>query len=59
MRELRECIGTRYCASCVEAFAGLYERGDLDWILENFNDRCEVDTYCPTQADAVESRART
>lgn len=42
VRELRECVGTRYCAACVEAFASLYEKGELDWILEHFNDRCEV-----------------
>jgi two-component system, LuxR family, sensor histidine kinase TtrS len=42
VRELRAGVGTRYCAECVEAFAGLYERGELDWILENFNDRREV-----------------
>jgi hypothetical protein len=35
-------VGTRYCAVCVEAFASLYEKGELDWILEHFNDRCEV-----------------
>ena len=45
VRELRECVGTRYCAASVEAFAGLYERGELDWILEHFNDRCELPEF--------------
>ena len=45
VRELRECVGTRYCAASVEAFARLYERGELDWILENFNDRCELPAF--------------
>ena len=55
VRELRECVGTRYCAVCVEAFASLYEQGDLDWILENFNDRCEV----PEFAGAAGAREAT
>lgn len=50
VRELRSCVGTRYCAACVEAFAGLYEQGKLDWILENFNDRCEVPEFAGTVA---------
>ena len=45
VRELRECVGTRYCAARVKAFAGLYERGEPDWILENFNDRCELPAF--------------
>ncbi len=45
VRELRAGVGSRYCAASVEAFAGLYERGELDWILENFNDRCVLPAF--------------
>lgn len=59
LRELRACIGTRYCGVCVEAFAQLYEGGELDWILENFNDRCEVPEFAgPTGARETMGRLR-
>jgi HD-GYP domain-containing protein (c-di-GMP phosphodiesterase class II) len=45
LRELRDGIGTRYCAESVEAFAKLYESGRMSWIPENFNDRCEVPAF--------------
>lgn len=45
VRELRDGIGSRYCAECVEAFAMLYERGDFDWILEHYNDRRELPAF--------------
>jgi HD-GYP domain-containing protein (c-di-GMP phosphodiesterase class II) len=51
VRELRAGVGTRYCAVCVEAFAGLYEKHELDWILEHFNDRCDVPVF--DSADAA------
>ena len=45
VRELRASVGSRYCAVSVEAFCSLYEGGDLDWILENFNDRCQLPVF--------------
>lgn len=59
VRELRAGIGSRYCAVCVEAFAQLYEKHDLDWILENFNDRCQVPVFdSPIAAGEVARRLR-
>ncbi len=45
IRELREGIGTRYCATSVEAFVKLYQSGDLAWISEHFHDRSEVPKF--------------
>lgn len=45
IRELRDEAGSRYCADAVKRFAGLFERGDLNWILEYYNDRCLVPDY--------------
>jgi HD-GYP domain-containing protein (c-di-GMP phosphodiesterase class II) len=42
IEELRSCAGTRYWADAVEAFAGMYERGGLDWILSYFNDEAQL-----------------
>lgn len=57
IRELREGIGTHYCAECVGAFADLYERGELSWILEHFNDRREVPGF-EGNGHVVEARTR-
>lgn len=45
LRELRDGVGTRYCAACVEAFARLYESGELTWIPEYFADRCVLPPF--------------
>ncbi len=42
--------GTRYCGECVAAFASLYRDGRLGWILEYFNDRCELPAFGLAQA---------
>lgn len=43
--ELRSAVGTRYCAEAVEAFAAVYEAGGIGWILDYYNDRCQVPPY--------------
>ena len=43
--ELLAGSGTRYCPDAVDRFVRLYRRGDLDWIMEHFNDRCAVPDY--------------
>jgi HD-GYP domain-containing protein (c-di-GMP phosphodiesterase class II) len=59
VRELRANVDSRYCAVCVEAFASLYEKGKLDWILENFNDRCELPAFDgPGRAAEASARLR-
>lgn len=45
MQELHDCIGTRYCADCVRAFNDLYRAGELDWILEHYNDLATLDGF--------------
>jgi len=40
--ELLRSAGTRYAKESVEAFKKLFDAGDLDWIMEHFNDRCEL-----------------
>jgi len=42
IEELKRCAGTRYCPQAVEAFAGMYRRGGLDWILHYFNDEADL-----------------
>jgi HD-GYP domain-containing protein (c-di-GMP phosphodiesterase class II) len=51
IEELRAGIGSRYDAQCVEAFVHLYRRGDLDWILEYFNDRTCTHPFCREDAE--------
>lgn len=40
--ELYAGVGTRYCRECVEAFDGLYRRGELDYILMYCNENDEL-----------------
>ncbi len=40
--ELHKGVNTRYAPQAVEAFFRLYRRGEVDWIMEYFND-----TACP------------
>jgi len=58
--ELRAGIGTRYCDRCVDVFTDLYDTGRLGWILDYFNDHCEVPEYgvAPVDAVAKEAKAR-
>lgn len=42
---LRAEAGTRYDRDAVEAFAELFNTGELEWILQHFNDRCELPAY--------------
>lgn len=43
--ELRAGVGTRYCGDAVERFAGLFDSGQIEWILSHFNDTCPVPDY--------------
>jgi HD-GYP domain-containing protein (c-di-GMP phosphodiesterase class II) len=42
IEELHRGVGSRYCDECVDAFVRLYRRGELKWILEYYNDRCDL-----------------
>lgn len=42
LTELHDSIGTRYCAEAVEAFDRLFRQDKLTWILNYFNDKCDV-----------------
>ncbi|MBX3407737.1 MAG: HD domain-containing protein [Phycisphaeraceae bacterium] len=44
-REIERGRGTRYCGLCVDAFLDLYRSGRLAWVLEYFNDRCDLPAY--------------
>lgn len=59
IRELRAGIGSRYAAECVEAMASLFEHGHLDFIMEHFNDRCELPGFdCPKKAGELAASKR-
>jgi HD-GYP domain-containing protein (c-di-GMP phosphodiesterase class II) len=45
IEELERNIGTRYAKEPVAAFKALFQSGDLDWILEHFNDTCALPCY--------------
>lgn len=49
LRELNDSVGTRYCAESVRAFEHLYRTNTISWILDYYNDRCEVPGYCATR----------
>jgi energy-coupling factor transport system substrate-specific component len=53
IEELRAGRATRYWPDAVDVFTELYETGELDWIHEHFNDRCELPAY---SADAAPPR---
>ncbi|MBX3386848.1 MAG: HD domain-containing protein [Phycisphaeraceae bacterium] len=38
IEQLQAGIGSRYCRDCVEAFIDLYRSGQLDWVMEHYND---------------------
>jgi HD-GYP domain-containing protein (c-di-GMP phosphodiesterase class II) len=42
LAELEDGSGTRYWPEAVTTFTRLFRRGRLGWILEYFNDRCEL-----------------
>ncbi len=56
--ELEAGAGTRYWPRAVEMFAALYRRGSLGWILDYFNDRCELPAYAAGREDSVVRTAR-
>lgn len=58
IEELTRGIGTRYCANCVDAFVRLYRRGELGWILEYYNDRCDLPYAATRPARVSPWRAR-
>lgn len=49
--ELRAGVGARYDADAVTAFAELFRRGELAWILEHFNDRACTEPFCRLRAE--------
>lgn len=51
MQTLKGDAGSHYCEKAVQLFSDAYDAGELDWILENFNDRVEVPTFAG--ADSV------
>lgn len=54
MSVLHNDIGTHYAPKAVATLAGLYEDGDLDWILSNFNDRVSMPSFRdPDQAEKL------
>jgi HD-GYP domain-containing protein (c-di-GMP phosphodiesterase class II) len=59
IRDLKDQRGSSYCAECVDAFAQLYNSGRLGWILEYFNDRCELPAFGLNHAAAARAWART
>ena len=54
--ELIDESGSRYCGECVKAFAALYRTGRIGWILEHFNDRCELPPFGLGHAEAAAGR---
>jgi HD-GYP domain-containing protein (c-di-GMP phosphodiesterase class II) len=56
IRELRDGIGSRYCATCVEAFAQLQEHGEISWIGEYYNDRCALPLFDGAAISAAKAR---
>ena len=42
---LKTDVGTHYDSAPVQALTQLYERGELNWILNNFNDRVSLPTF--------------
>lgn len=45
IEELERHAGTWYAPEAVQAFKDLHETGELDWIREYANDRCELPPY--------------
>lgn len=56
IEELRSGIGTRYDGECVEAFIDLHRRGELDWILEYFNDTACTEPWGRNMAEDAARR---
>jgi len=42
IEELNAGAGSLYCTECVDGFTTLFESGDLDWILEHYNDQATL-----------------
>lgn len=58
-RELIETRGTHFAPECVDAFTDELASGNLDWILEHFNDRHSVPTFdSPLKAEEAVRRLR-
>ena len=57
IRALLDERGSRYCGECVDAFISLYRTGRVGWILEYFNDRCELPAFGLNQAAGARSSA--
>lgn len=57
--ELQRGVGSRYCAESVAAFAMLFRTGNLNWILENFNDGAALPVFGgPEMAEEATGRLR-
>lgn len=47
--ELKAGAGTRYAPDAVALFCEMFEAGQFDWILNYFNDGCEVPKYAEVE----------
>jgi HD-GYP domain-containing protein (c-di-GMP phosphodiesterase class II) len=56
--ELLDARGARYCDECVDAFVSLYRSGRIGWVLEYFNDRCELPDFGLIQAVSARASIR-
>lgn len=56
--ELLDSRGSRYCRECVDAFVSLYRTGRIGWVLEYFNDRCELPDFGLAQAERARASVR-
>lgn len=53
IEELNANVGTQYCPLAVRQFTTLFESGELDWILEYFNDAKSMESLSLTSAPHV------
>lgn len=54
---LSEDAGTHYCPDAVRLIQASFDDGELNWVLENFNDRVELPTFAGH--DSVERLERS
>lgn len=47
--ELKDGAGSHYAPEAVKLFCQMYDEGRFDWILNEFNDACEVPTYAEVE----------
>lgn len=59
LAQLHAGAGSAYWPEAVETFARLYRTGRLGWILEYFNDRCELPDYDASRLSVVVTGSRS